>query len=195
MQEEIVGMKLIIWGCGYYGKRILTQLVKMSDINIIGYTDNDLNLWGKKIGAFSVFPPSELKELEVDQILIAVNNPKYVVNIKRQLMDKGISVNCIKDIFFDKQYFDLLIDRRINFIIDYSRWIYENHIEGSVAECGVFRGDSAKYLNKFFPDRKLYLCDTFEGFQADDLKNEKENSSSIFLRSKFASENFFQKPQ
>jgi len=37
-------------------------------------------------------------------------------------------------------------------------------LEGSVAEVGVFRGDFAKRLNLLFPDKKLYLFDTFEGF-------------------------------
>lgn len=38
------------------------------------------------------------------------------------------------------------------------------NIEGEVAELGVFRGDLALELNKLFSNRKLYLFDTFEGF-------------------------------
>lgn len=50
--------------------------------------------------------------------------------------------------------------------------IYENNIPGAVAELGVFRGDFAKFINMTFPDRKLYLFDTFEGFDERDLKRE-----------------------
>lgn len=46
------------------------------------------------------------------------------------------------------------------------------NISSSVAEAGVFRGEFAKYINQFFPDRKLYLYDTFEGFNASDMKND-----------------------
>ena len=55
-----------------------------------------------------------------------------------------------------------------------SREIYENNIAGSVAELGVFRGDFAKYINRSFPDRKLYLFDTFEGFSAADIATEEK---------------------
>jgi O-methyltransferase len=42
--------------------------------------------------------------------------------------------------------------------------IYENNVIGEVAELGVYRGDFASIINALFPDRKLYLFDTFRGF-------------------------------
>ena len=48
--------------------------------------------------------------------------------------------------------------------------IKSNNILGSVAEVGVYRGDFARYINLLFPDRKLYLFDTFEGFPEVDAK-------------------------
>jgi O-methyltransferase len=56
--------------------------------------------------------------------------------------------------------------------------IYEKNIAGNVAELGVYRGDFAKIINAAFPDRKLYLFDTFEGFDERDLKTEQENNFS-----------------
>jgi O-methyltransferase len=50
--------------------------------------------------------------------------------------------------------------------------IYEKNIPGNVAELGVFQGDFAKYMNVLFKDRVLYLFDTFEGFDARDVKTE-----------------------
>ncbi|HRP90567.1 MAG TPA: TylF/MycF/NovP-related O-methyltransferase [Edaphocola sp.] len=51
-------------------------------------------------------------------------------------------------------------------------------IGGNIAEVGVFRGDFAKRLNVLFPDKKLYLFDTFEGFSKDDVQFEKNNKYS-----------------
>ena len=51
-----------------------------------------------------------------------------------------------------------------------SREIYHSHIEGATAELGVYRGDFAVRINHFFPDRKLYLFDTFEGFGTRHVK-------------------------
>jgi O-methyltransferase len=56
--------------------------------------------------------------------------------------------------------------------------IYDRAIAGSVAELGVYRGDFAKIINRAFPDRKLYLFDTFEGFDKRDTKTELENNFS-----------------
>ena len=44
--------------------------------------------------------------------------------------------------------------------------------EAAVAELGVFRGKTASCINRKFPDRKLYLFDTFEGFDARDVAAE-----------------------
>ncbi|MBQ3395380.1 MAG: hypothetical protein IJG34_07750 [Synergistaceae bacterium] len=59
-----------------------------------------------------------------------------------------------------------------------SREIYRYGIEGSTAELGVFRGDFAKDINHHFPDRKLYLFDTFEGFDSRDAEQEKAKNFS-----------------
>lgn len=42
-----------------------------------------------------------------------------------------------------------------------------------MAELGVFQGDFAKHINTLFPDRTLYLFDTFEGFSETDIEKEK----------------------
>ena len=56
--------------------------------------------------------------------------------------------------------------------------IYRRGILGAVAELGVFRGDFAKHINQAFPDRKLYLFDTFEGFNEKDKNTEVINDFS-----------------
>jgi len=49
---------------------------------------------------------------------------------------------------------------------------------GNIAELGVYKGDFAKMINKCFPDRKLYLLDTFQGFDERDVAIEKEKNYS-----------------
>ena len=51
--------------------------------------------------------------------------------------------------------------------------INKNMIEGSVAELGVFRGRFARIINQSFPDKELYLFDTFDGFDANEAEREK----------------------
>lgn len=184
-------MKVVIWGCGDYGRRILPNLLLMNDIDIVGYIDSNPELYEKRYSMFQIYAPEKIDEIEFDQVLIAVNNPKDSYDIKNRLILKGYKENQIIDIFLHQEYFDLLKDQRIRFIEGYAKWIYTKKIDGAIAECGVFRGDSAKYINKYFPDRKLYLCDTYEGFDKDDLKDEKEKNMGDFKTSRFSNQDFF----
>lgn len=184
-------MRVLVWGCGDYGHRILPQLIKMNNINIVGYVDSNPDLWGKNIGTFTIYKPGDIPQFNLDQVLIAVNSPSCVSDIKKQLINMNFPIEKIIDIFSDKDYFDLLIDQRINFIQGYANWIYSKNVMGAVAECGVFRGDSAKYINKYFYDRRLYLCDTFEGFDTNDLNDEIENNKGTFQNSRFVNQSYF----
>lgn len=59
-----------------------------------------------------------------------------------------------------------------------SREIQENAIEGSVAELGVYRGDFTRVLSAYFNNKKLYLFDTFEGFDQKDITIEHRQNYS-----------------
>ena len=62
--------------------------------------------------------------------------------------------------------------------------IIKNNVKGNTAEVGVFKGEFSQYINSAFPERILYLFDTFEGF--NDSEAEKElidgNCTEAFLQ-------------
>lgn len=71
----------------------------------------------------------------------------------------------------------------IEYQLDYVRYrtfelvaneIIRKKVNGNVAEVGVFRGTFAKLINIKFKDKKMYLFDTFESFDADEFKLELE---------------------
>ena len=47
--------------------------------------------------------------------------------------------------------------------------IYQLNISGDVAELGVFQGEFSSLISAAFPDRKIHLFDTFEGFSEKDV--------------------------
>ena len=53
--------------------------------------------------------------------------------------------------------------------------IYRRKVEGCVAEIGVSGGEFAQKINELFPDRKIYLFDTFEGL----VPREKEKAIAL----------------
>lgn len=50
--------------------------------------------------------------------------------------------------------------------------VIRTHVEGAVAEVGVFMGTFSALINMKFSDRLLYLFDTFEGFSKEEFKKE-----------------------
>lgn len=98
--------------------------------------------------------------------------------------------NGFSDIEYSHDYYRY---RTMEFVAE---MIESNNVEGALAELGVFRGVFSAVLNYRFPDKKLYLFDTFEGFDPDEAKNErdlgrcndefiqtyKDNSAEIMLK-------------
>lgn len=75
----------------------------------------------------------------------------------------------------DRNYMDYI---RLSTLELVSHEIYKNDVKGEVAELGVYKGKFARYINEYFPDRKLYLFDTFKGFTESDINNELEKKYS-----------------
>jgi len=60
-----------------------------------------------------------------------------------------------------------------------SQRIRERAVPGAIAELGVYKGELAAILNRLFPQRRLYLFDTFEGFSENDLSDGQERQHSF----------------
>jgi O-methyltransferase len=76
----------------------------------------------------------------------------------------------------DKNYFDYI---RLATLELASFEIRKKGLTGNVAELGVYKGKFAKYINQYFSDRKLYLFDTFQGFDSRDIDREKSKNFSL----------------
>lgn len=183
--------RIIIWGASYWGKKILPELVYNYDKTVVSYVDNNENLLGGEIYGIPVTAPEEIKNLEYDMILIASNNPGAIEAIESKLSSWHIPKEKVSAVMTDHRFIELFYHQRFYWMRDFASWIYEKNINGNVAECGVFKGDSAKFINKFFPDRKLYLFDTFEGFDDKDIAAEKELENEEFNQSIFANTPIF----
>ena len=91
--------------------------------------------------------------------------PKAKINDKRNIVD-----TCSYDLV------------RRDMIILLLRTIIENKIKGEIAELGVYKGETAKLIHHYCPERTLNLFDTFEGFAEKDVSKENDqirNSESV----------------
>ena len=94
-----------------------------------------------------------------------VGNIKSIYPVEATERDIEI-INYILNPDWDKKLSLVTIDKLMN-VIQSTKYIIENNIEGDFVECGVWRGGCslaiAMVLNDLKVDRKIYLFDTFEG--------------------------------
>ncbi len=129
----------------------------------------------------------ELLKQEVPPEFIVLYNGESMKNILEKI--KKLNKYFLNEVIvpqtnFSSKYFLVKGIRNYNYSqnlsLDYVRYqtvellvkqIEKYNVQGEVAELGVFRGEFASYINRLFPDRKLYLFDTFEGF-VEEQRNE-----------------------
>ena len=87
------------------------------------------------------------------------------------------------------EYALLPIKSRITFLDNLGKMFTEKGISGCVAEGGVFQGEFAQEINRVFPTSKLYLFDTFSGFDNRDVSYEIEAHSLEFVDKHFQDTN------
>ena len=152
-------MDIIIYGSTSTGRRIYEELKRNN--NVLCFLDDDSSKWGEKIDGICVYDPQSIASIEFDEVVIGVLT--YHLEVLDNLIKMGVPKNKINETFINiPTYARMECLRNIRTLVD------EESIGGNVAELGVFRGEFAREINKIFPDRKLYLFDTFEGFSKHD---------------------------
>jgi O-methyltransferase len=102
-------------------------------------------------------------------------------NLKRQLYERYRLVILRGQVVLDMEKMSNLTTRdslRVCSLHAIAEEIYTKPVEGSVAELGVYQGHFAKDINAEFPDRNLYLFDTFQGFSEQDKEVDRSSGLS-----------------
>ena len=182
-------MKLLIFGAGYNGKLYYEQ-IKNSNVSVLAFVDNNPTVKSLTSDCVPVVMPHEIKKYPFDEIIVTIADEKIVMDVAAQLEKLGVDRGKIK--FLNDMYFnpyDEDTDFRVAWLRNFAEFVHERGILGNVAECGVYRGEFAEYINKYFADRKLYLFDTFEGFSETDKQVNLSINDGIYEKSKFATDN------
>lgn len=169
--------KVLIFGAGNTGKRELDNLHYGEEA--IGFLDNDSNKWGKSFCGLPVYQPAKsvLSQIIYDEIIIASVQAKN--EISKQLRDLGVVDNKIKFHTSDHNVMPMFL-KNLKELFD------SQGINGAMAEVGVFQGETAAAINLVFPDRLLYLFDTFEGFPEPDANLDRQRGYSEALPKQFS---------
>lgn len=158
--------KVIIFGARGYGEYVQLSLDDMY-YEVVAITDNNSKMIElEMMNGVHMILPSEIKNEEYDYVIIAYG--MHEEDIRKQLVEE-IHVDDSKIVTFKQEFADIKwLDLRVAMLRKCIQVIKERNVAGNMAELGVYRGDFAKYMNRYLPDRKLYLFDTFEGFSDKD---------------------------
>ena len=165
-------MNVAIWGAGITGKRVLSELIQNKEMNEDGivFLDSNLDKHKTMFEGHMVYHYSWLKTNSID-LLVLGTYTGY-----REILSILQSMNAdIKRI--DASYVELQYTARIAFLHNLAPLLSD--VMGCVAEVGVYRGEFAKYINQYFDSRTLYLYDTFQGFDAQDVYIEKTKNQNL----------------
>lgn len=113
-----------------------------------------------------VFSPDILLTDEVWDFCIIASSASN--EIRDHLLEMGVPGEKIVCIWDEKNGITA-IDDRLAFLRVVAEDLFEREIKGSVAELGVYKGSFSRHINAAFPNSKLYLFDTFDGFDQRDV--------------------------
>ena len=196
-------MKILIFGAGVYGKICLKYFEQIGQNELIGFLDNAPKAPVRTSSGeeLPVYRPEEAVNLSHDLIWISNGQSVQVAEIKEQLSGLGFSPEKVKAMLEEPEtmvkiltsfnQYDEETDHRVLWLRDYAAYTASENFPGDVAECGVCMGDFSYYINKYFPDKTLYLFDTFEGFTLQDLDVERAFNNGAFMNSMFNDPSFF----
>lgn len=170
-------MNVLLFGAGDAGERVY-QIIDRN-YNVVSFVDNDPQKHETTVCGKPVIPPTQISKNDYDLIIISNVHGDAVRN---QLVHAfNVPESKIKD-FFNQD----LNDARAASLKMAAHEIYDAGVKGNVAELGVYRGDFAVRINALFPERMLYLFDTFEGFNAIDVAIDERNGLSSAQKGDFS---------
>lgn len=160
-------MKIILFGSGQGGQMAARWLPAAG--KLLAFADNNPKKQGTVLGQVPVISPEQIPAMGPDLVWITVLNREAARGIEGQLRELGYggeirTLNPFRD----------LMDLRLAQVRLLAAEINAAKLPGAVAELGVYQGALAAELNQLFPDRPLYLFDTFSGFSSADVETERQ---------------------
>ncbi|MGE7110295.1 TylF/MycF/NovP-related O-methyltransferase [Lysinibacillus sp. NPDC047702] len=160
--------KVFIWGATPSIKQEFDEIV--FEYEVIGFIDNNADKIGGKLFNIPIYGPNFVNNEIYKIFILSISGCDSIIE---QLEKMGISKEKI-----DKYFVEYKVIPRINFLKNLSLMFETLKLNEAVSEVGVFQGDFAQKINKYFKEQRLYLFDSFEGFDEKDIVYEKRNNLS-----------------
>ncbi len=156
----------IIFGAGQAGQ-FLYRLLQRGGKQVIAFADHNPALWGSQREEVPVCSPEQAVRSNPQEIYLAVVNAEAQKEMERELRELGYQGQIIPLSELRSRFQIRLATCRM-----LAQEIRRRDVPGAIGELGVYQGEFAEELNRLFPERKLYLFDTFCGFDPRDIGRE-----------------------
>lgn len=160
-------MRVGIFGAGQAG--LMAKRWLPGDQKLVCYIDNNEAKQGKMLEDVPVCSLEQALEHELDIIWVAILNKDAARNVEVQIRHSTFVGQIIRVSDFRERQ-----DIRLSALRLIADEIKKRNIPGEMAELGVYQGDLAKEMNRLLPEKRLYLFDTFEGFDKKDIDIEQK---------------------
>lgn len=179
-------MKVAIYGAGDFGVVFFDELQQFiappslgrERAEVVAVADANKALIGKKLYGTTIVAPERLLDCTFDILYITVDAERFeIYSYLRRLGIPKEKIDFTKNQNVNNNRMDSI--RKLDGLYDLQGK------EGNIAECGVYQGEMALRLNWFFKSKKLYLFDTFEGFDERDVEAERLFHDKDFLNSMY----------
>ena len=154
------------------------DLLNPSFMKLIGIADTRQEAWNvldsegnvlEEITGMPVMPVDMAIAFEPELIVIAVTDPDKAAALRYLVIRAGFNGDII---FLDQLSQEFSV--KCSMLRRLTDRLNALGVDGAVAELGCYQGDTSWQLNVLMPDRKLYLFDTFQGFDSRDVAKEAE---------------------
>lgn len=160
----------------------VAEMIEPKGMKLVGFAttrNEDWNVLDKdgnvldEIDSMPVMPIDLIGGYNPDIVVIAADNEERNTALKYMVYRAGFQ----NEVILFKELMDqfscrVAIMRRLAYRLE------GLGVSGNAAELGCGSGDTAWQLNALMPTRKLFLFDTFEGFDPRDMAKEEELSAS-----------------
>ena len=156
----------------------MTDVLNPKNMKLVGIASEIKEAWNiydedgtlvEEIKELPIMPLEPAVTYESDCMVLVADNKEDEEALKYMVYRTGYQGE-VRSLFDISEEFALKTSvlRRV------SRRLDELGVEGAIADLGAYRGDISWQLNAMMPERKLYLFDTFTGYDERDIAKEQQ---------------------
>lgn len=152
--------RIYLYPFGNRGMQIFAFLKEQYGFQDIVPVDDGLCRYNPRVISFAKM--ENMRKTDNSVLIVTSDNPAIYRELRLKVY-RAVDREQVEDCFGEHPW-TRAKDQRLAALAIASGQIYMNQVEGCAAEAGVYQGEFARHMNVLFPDRKLYLFDTFHGF-------------------------------